>query len=167
MTQRRTHHREVEMRVFALTGAILFAHAGGGSGGCGGGNGHDHDHHPDAPAPYAGMENPYEGDEAAIAAGEALWGAHCVDCHGDEGKGDGPGATGLSPAPTDLTDDRHAHLPDDYLHWRIAEGGGFEPFSSAMPAFGSELSEQQIWELVSYIRHLVEEAGHDHHGHDH
>jgi hypothetical protein len=43
---------------------------------------------------------------------------------------------------------------DGYLYWRIAEGGNFEPFNSLMPAWGTLLSETEIWELVSYIRDL-------------
>ena len=46
-------------------------------------------------------------------------------------------------------------LADDYLYWRISEGGAFEPFISLMPAWGTLLSEQEMWQLVSYLRTLT------------
>jgi cbb3-type cytochrome oxidase subunit 1/cbb3-type cytochrome oxidase cytochrome c subunit len=41
------------------------------------------------------------GDTAA--EGRGLWTNHCAGCHGHDGRGDGPAAEWLSPAPTDLT----------------------------------------------------------------
>ena len=35
--------------------------------------------------------------------GSAFFAANCTDCHGRDGRGEGPLATGLSPGPTDLT----------------------------------------------------------------
>ncbi|MFN3937993.1 MAG: c-type cytochrome [Gemmobacter sp.] len=39
----------------------------------------------------------------ALLSGRALYADYCAACHGAEGRGDGPAATGLRPAPTDLT----------------------------------------------------------------
>jgi mono/diheme cytochrome c family protein len=41
---------------------------------------------------------------------------------------------------------------DGYLYWTIAEGG--EPVGSAMPAFGDALSEDEIWQIVAYLRQM-------------
>lgn len=38
-----------------------------------------------------------------MARGRALYAQTCATCHGPEGKGDGPGAKGLNPAPRDFT----------------------------------------------------------------
>lgn len=40
---------------------------------------------------------------AAPADGRALYGQYCAACHGPTGRGDGPGAEGMRPRPTDLT----------------------------------------------------------------
>lgn len=36
-------------------------------------------------------------------SGRALYAENCAVCHGDTGRGDGPAAGGMRPAPTDLT----------------------------------------------------------------
>jgi len=38
------------------------------------------------------------------ASGSAVFAANCATCHGEQGVGDGPAATGLEPPPADLTD---------------------------------------------------------------
>ncbi len=45
-------------------------------------------------------------------------------------------------------------MDDAYIFWRISEGGAMEPFNSGMPAWGNSLSDEQIWQLVSYLREL-------------
>jgi mono/diheme cytochrome c family protein len=45
-------------------------------------------------------------------------------------------------------------LSDGYLYWRISEGGQMEPFNSMMPAWKDGLSEQQIWQIISFVRTL-------------
>lgn len=37
-------------------------------------------------------------------SGQAVFAANCATCHGQDGRGDGPAATGLEPPPSDLTD---------------------------------------------------------------
>jgi mono/diheme cytochrome c family protein len=39
---------------------------------------------------------------------------------------------------------------DQYLLWSIAEGG--KPFGTSMPAFKDQLSEEQIFAVVAYLR---------------
>lgn len=39
----------------------------------------------------------------AAADGHALYADYCAACHGDDGRGNGPGAEGLRPRPADLT----------------------------------------------------------------
>ncbi len=103
------------------------------------------------PAPYAGMTNPYAGDSAAIAAGKVTFEAKCASCHGTSGKGDGPAGQALTPPAADLT-----NIPqgDDFIYYRIAEGGAMDPYNSAMPAHKDVMSEDEIWQVVSYIRTL-------------
>jgi mono/diheme cytochrome c family protein len=39
---------------------------------------------------------------------------------------------------------------DEYLLWAISDGG--KPFGTKMPAFKDALTEEQIWQIVTYMR---------------
>jgi mono/diheme cytochrome c family protein len=103
------------------------------------------------PAEYAGLTNPETADAHSLASGQEIYAANCAVCHGDEGRGDGPGAAALDPAPPPLNHTVHM-LSDAYLFYRISEGGNFEPFNSAMPAWGHSLSETERWHVINYMR---------------
>jgi mono/diheme cytochrome c family protein len=96
-------------------------------------------------------------DPAALAEGEAIYGQHCVFCHGDALRGDGLFAGALRPRPANFTDPGTiAQLQESYLFWRIATGGpGLPPegkgWNSAMPAWKDELTEEQIWKVILYL----------------
>jgi cytochrome c oxidase cbb3-type subunit 3 len=94
--------------------------------------------------PYAGLplRNPYEGNAKALATGAKLFVAYnCVDCHG----ADGSGAMGPS-------------LADGRWHFGGAPSEVFESIyqgrPEGMPAWGSLISADQIWMLVTYVRSL-------------
>ena len=94
--------------------------------------------------PPAGLvlRNPHEGDPAAVATGAKLFVAYnCLDCHG----ADGSGAMGPS-------------LADGRWHFGGAPAEVFESIyqgrPEGMPAWGSLISPDQIWMLVSYVRSL-------------
>jgi mono/diheme cytochrome c family protein len=116
---------------------------------CGNGNGAAEER-PDPPAEFAGLTNPHEGDAAAASAGQTLYDANCASCHGATGQGDGAAAASLDPPPGDLRATAQ-EAGDDYIHWRIAKGGNFAPFNSSMPAWEGILSDDEIWQLVTYI----------------
>jgi cytochrome c553 len=122
------------------------------------GDEHEADHeHVDVPEDYEGLTNPFAGNTEAIAAGAEIFATNCATCHGDTGMGDGPAAVGLDPKPASLADpDMVADLSDGYFFWRISEGGAMEPFNSAMPVWETVLSEDQIWQVVTFIRSLSE-----------
>lgn len=103
------------------------------------------------PADYAGKTNPLAGDAAAAEAGKAIYAVRCASCHGDTGAGDGAAAASLDPKPANLAE-TVAQGGADFLFWRISEGGGMEPFNSSMPAHKSILSENEIWQVVTYIQ---------------
>jgi len=113
---------------------------------------HEHAEIPDA---FASMTNPVAGDAAAIEAGQTIYSANCASCHGENGGGDGPAAAALDPKPTAFSDaDIMATMTDSYLYWRISEGGIAPPFNSQMPPWKDALSEEQIWQVITYIRTL-------------
>lgn len=116
----------------------------------------DHMHF-DVPEEYEGMTNPFAGDPEALAAGADLFATNCATCHGETGDGDGPAAAGLDPKPAALSDvDMMSEMTDAYIFWRITDGGVDAPFNSAMPAWGSSFTTDQIWQLVTYVRSLSE-----------
>lgn len=113
--------------------------------------------HGETPEEYEGLTNPFQGQDEAIQAGMEIFIINCATCHGETGQGDGPASPGLDPKPADLTDNSMMQsLSDGYLFWRIEEGGTMEPFNSAMPAWGDQLTEDQIWQVISYLRSLSE-----------
>jgi mono/diheme cytochrome c family protein len=113
--------------------------------------------HVQAPEEFAELINTFAEDHEAIDAGEATFNTLCATCHGAEGKGDGPAAAELDPKPADLSDGiMMSDLSDGYLFWRVSKGGAMEPFNSAMPAWESGLTEEQRWQVISYIRTFSE-----------
>ncbi len=79
----------------------------------------------------------------------------CSVCHGVGGKGDGPSAQGLEPKPADFTNCQAMAKDSDEVLLKIIKGGGQSVGrSTVMPAWGDSLSEQQIRELVKFIRGL-------------
>lgn len=99
------------------------------------------------PARYAGTTSP----GSTPGQGAALYAKHCASCHGEHGGGDGPLAEGMKPQPSNLTTLPHSTLQDDYLYFRIAEGGAFFPYASKMPGMTKLLSESEIWALVDEV----------------
>src|SRR5204862_7091170 len=75
-----------------------------------------------APARAARMQNPVTADQNSIAAGQAVYMKECRACHGQQGKGDGPGAADLSPQPDDLSSSSIAGMSDGEMFWKISTG---------------------------------------------
>jgi cytochrome c oxidase subunit 2 len=108
---------------------------------------------------------------AALADGERLYANNCAACHGERGGGDGVMAEALdthpgeenhaSPdeahdqvgghdttAPTDFTDPAHMlGASPALLHGKTVRGG----MGTGMPYWGPIFTDEQIWNLVSYL----------------
>ncbi|MDX3772832.1 cytochrome c/FTR1 family iron permease [Chromatiaceae bacterium AAb-1] len=83
--------------------------------------------------------------------GKALYATNCATCHGAEGKGDGPAAAGLDPAPTDFHDtERYSARSLFGLFNTISLGVE----DTAMVAF-SHLDQQSRWDLAFYAGSLA------------
>lgn len=103
------------------------------------------------PENYLTAENDVGYTVRAISQGGPLYWAHCQKCHGDTGLGNGDLAYALTPSPALLAYMVQQPIAvDQYLLWSISEGG--KQFGTAMPSFKSTLSEEQIWQVVAYLR---------------
>lgn len=96
------------------------------------------------------LRDPDPVTEASVASGRALFHEHCIACHGDRGRGNGPLAVGLDPPPADLVLHVPQH-PEGELFYMISRGMP----NSAMPAWRSLLTERERWEIVHYLRVLA------------
>jgi mono/diheme cytochrome c family protein len=104
------------------------------------------------PPQYQVLTNPYPYDDAGLAdIGWGVYEANCVRCHGATGHGDGVDADLYCPRPANLNLSNRLH-PDQYLFWRIHDGGDLPGFHTAMPAFGGVLTDDEIWRVITTIR---------------
>ena len=102
-------------------------------------------HFHNAPTSSAQQQNPYARQDAASAAGAKLYATYCASCHGANGQG-----TGNIPP---LTQGPAQSVPDGEVFWFITTGS----VNNGMPAWGM-LSEQQRWQLVSFVKSLKNSA---------
>ncbi len=101
---------------------------------------------PTVPSDYAGKTIPSNAD---VSAGANLFKTDCVTCHGENGHGDGPASQTLDPRPANLVD-LSKIAADDFLFWKISTGID----GTAMPAWKGILTDQQIWQVIAFIRIL-------------
>ena len=84
--------------------------------------------------------------------GEELFVKHCAGCHGPMGRG---AAKTFMPHVDTLTKKGYIDLlPDEYIVTVISEGGPVVGKSGYMPAWSSVLSDQDIEDIVMFIRSL-------------
>ncbi len=90
-----------------------------------------------------------------LGAGKQTYAVFCASCHGNTGKGDGPAAAALPTKPRSLSDTNYMNtLTDQHLFKVIKEGGTSVGKSPLMPPWGGQLDDQQIWNVVVYVRKL-------------
>jgi mono/diheme cytochrome c family protein len=90
-------------------------------------------------------------DEAAVRRGSKVFSRYCVLCHGVAGDGKGTAARAYKPPPANLV---ASPYNDEYKELIIRKGGGAVGRSAFMPPWGEELSDQQIRDLVVYLRRI-------------
>jgi mono/diheme cytochrome c family protein len=98
-------------------------------------------------------------DAALVERGRALYQTHCASCHGADLAGQ-PNwkerlPSGLLPAPPHDTSGHTWHHPDALLFKIVKDGGAsvlLPGEASGMPAYGSFLSDEDIWAMLSYIK---------------
>ena len=90
-------------------------------------------------------------DEQAESRGSATFNRYCALCHGKAGDGKGVAARSYKPPPANLV---ASPYPDAYKELIIRKGGGAVGRSPYMPPWGDELNDQQIRDLLAYLRRI-------------
>ncbi len=95
------------------------------------------------------LRNPYPPNAESLSAGSEVYERWCLSCHGESGKGDGPGAASLDPPPSDLGIHVPLH-PEGVLFRYIRDGIP----GTAMTGLGESLTDEEMWHVVNYIATL-------------
>jgi len=109
-----------------------------------------------APADYYARTNPLASNDEGMKAAQTLFlgtkrQASCAVCHGEKGDGKGLLSAQYDPPPRNFACAKTVNgVPDGQLFWIIRFGSP----GTAMPPH-SKLSDDQIWQLVSYLRQLA------------
>lgn len=97
----------------------------------------------------SGMEVPALEDPDRTVRGFRHFRAHCVQCHGAPGVAPQPFALGLTPAPASLVEAAR-QWPAAEAYWIIRNGIKM----SGMPAWRYRLSDEEIWDIVAFMKVL-------------
>ncbi|HTN50772.1 MAG TPA: cytochrome c [Anaeromyxobacter sp.] len=98
-----------------------------------------------------GERNPLPATPAEIERGRRTFSQYCLVCHGLDGQATGvPFAATLSPPVPSLASRDVQAYADGQLHRVIRDG----IFPSGMPAARGLLSDEEIWRIVVWLRHL-------------
>ena len=101
--------------------------------------------------PPQGALLPKDSPEAAIFRGGLVYANYCVTCHGLNADGNGRAARLYNPRPANL---RMSDKNDAYFGMIIRKGGAASGRSEFMPTWEAELTNEQINDLVSYLRSI-------------
>jgi cytochrome c len=90
-----------------------------------------------------------------VRNGEKVYKGGCIACHGSDGKGAAPTSTVFARPDTfpDFTDCAGT-TPEPNGNWKavIVHGGPSRGLSQIMPAFGDLLTDDQINDVIAYMR---------------
>jgi cytochrome c oxidase cbb3-type subunit 3 len=101
---------------------------------------------------WSGISDVHAGDPEQ---GKEIYDRLCWRCHGRLGKSDGPVSDAMNPRPRDLTDRMYmSTVSDENMLAVIKHGGAAVGKSPAMMAFKEALSDDEIGDLVAFIRTL-------------
>jgi mono/diheme cytochrome c family protein len=90
---------------------------------------------------------------AGASRAQRLYYAFCVTCHGPDGRGSWHAALFLI-RPGNLADADRPGARTDAALFDIIKHGGAPVGRPGMPAFGSQLSDEDLRALVGYVRSL-------------
>src|SRR3954469_21329748 len=96
---------------------------------------------PGEPQPPSPVRSPYQNNAYGMGEGKRLYAAYnCNGCHAQGGGGIGP----------PLMDDKWIYgSSPDQIYSTIVQGR-----PDGMPAFGGRIPDDQVWQLVAYVRSM-------------
>jgi mono/diheme cytochrome c family protein len=96
-------------------------------------------------------KNPLPADSQNVLEGKQNFSHYCYVCHGLDGQGTGvPFADAMSPPLPSLGSKSVQSYSDGQLFWVIKNG----LWPTGMPRANGILNDDEIWSIVTYIRHL-------------
>jgi mono/diheme cytochrome c family protein len=99
------------------------------------------------------VKEPPAGPDTAGSAGMTFNG-DCAFCHGQDGRTPSDVGQAMYPRVPSLASPEVQQWSDAELFWIIRNGNRY----TGMGAFGKSLSDEQIWDLVHYVRSLSSES---------
>ena len=87
-----------------------------------------------------------------VEQGRDIYRIHCQECHGAEGRGDGPRAPMLAPRPGNLVSAAISAKTDEELLTILAQGVP----RTAMEGWNERLSDNEQRNVLAYVRSLVQ-----------
>jgi mono/diheme cytochrome c family protein len=95
--------------------------------------------------------NPVPASAQNIADGQQAFSSYCMVCHGLDGQNTGvPFASTIAPVVPSLASPQVQAYTDGQLKWIIENG----LYPSGMPPSRGIFSDDDVWRMVLYIRHL-------------
>ena len=92
------------------------------------------------------LVNPIARSPESLARGRQMYEWHCLVCHGEQGRGDGPVGRKFVPQPMELNFDYVQLQPDGQIFYTISHG------SIAMPFYRQAIAAEDRWHLVNFIK---------------
>jgi mono/diheme cytochrome c family protein len=104
------------------------------------------------------LTSPLPGSPKIVEQGKALYNGKgaCFNCHGKDGDGNGLLAAQLDPSPRNFQ--HHGfwrHRTEGEIFWVIKNGS----VGTSMVGFGEQLTDEEIWSLIQYMRNFAGEHG--------
>ncbi|MEK7237328.1 MAG: c-type cytochrome [Nitrospirota bacterium] len=104
------------------------------------------------------LTSPLPDSPEIVVQGKALYNGKgtCFNCHGKDGDGNGPVAAQLDPSPRNFQ--HHGfwrHRTEGEVFWVIKNGS----VGTSMIGFGGQLTDEEIWSIIQYVRSFAGEHG--------
>lgn len=100
------------------------------------------------------LKNPVPVSPESIQRGREVFRGvgSCNVCHGEEGRGDGIGASGLDPGPRNLTNGKWQDARSDgELMWVLRHGSPGTAMITVVPGL---ITEEDGWNVINFIRSI-------------
>ena len=102
------------------------------------------------PASERNAKNPFAPTPELLSEARVHFADHCATCHGNDGSGKTQIGQNLYPKAPDMRLPATQNLTDGEIYYVIHNGIRL----TGMPAWGTEVKDDDSWKLVLFIRHL-------------